>query len=199
MRNMVILVIFLVTSIIVTGFAGCKEEVSPQHLTMRWGIPEEVQGFEGLQKQPEGAEVELVNEDTLKVVWQLEESYILPISSTSEKELEGIRYKGSGVPTHLELEWLDPWERQWYDLGEIPEDMIKAHIREENGQLSIDFGPPEGAAFEKGMTRVIWFRITPTELEEFEFAIYGYLREEGESSVNRVSTILTLQAEVKEK
>jgi len=194
------LVTFLLAFIIITtGFTGCQKEVFPQHLTMRWGIPDDV-GFEGLQREPEGAEVELLNRNTLKVEWYLEESYVIPISATSEKEMVGVRYKGSGIPAHLELEWLDPWERQWYALEEIPEDMIRAEIKEENGLISIDFGPPEGAEFEEDMNRVIWFRITPTELAEFAFDIYGHLPgEEGDPSRERVSNILTLQAEVKNR
>ncbi len=196
------LVIFLFASIMIlaTSFTGCQKEVSPpQHLTMRWGIPEEVRGFEGLQREPEGAEVGLVNRNTLKVEWYLAEKYVLPISATSEKEMEGVRYKGSGIPAHLEFEWLNPWEEQWYALEEIPEEMIRAEIKEEDGMLSIDFGPPEGADFEEGMTRVIWFRITPTELEEFAFNIYGYLPKEEDPSRERVSNTLTLEAEVKKR
>lgn len=194
------LAIFLFTSIIlIITFAGCREEVTPKHLTMMWGIPEEVSGFEGIPREPEGAEVELADENTLIVEWYSQESYLLPVSATSEIEMKGVRYIGSSIPAHLELEWLDPWEEQWYDLEEIPEEMVKTEIEEENGLLSIDFGPPEGAEFGEDTIRVIWFRITPTEPAEFTFEIYGYLPEgeEEDLSPGRISNILTLQAEVK--
>ena len=193
--------IFILVSIIAAiTFSGCREELPQQHLTMSWGIPEEVRGFEGIPRDPEGTEVELADEDTLRVEWHPEESYLLPISATSEIEMEGVRYRGSGIPAHLELEWLNPWEEQWYDLEEIPEDMIKAEVEEENGRFSIDFGPPEGADFGEDTIRVIWFRITPTEPAEFSFNIYGYLPEDEEGlSHGRVSNILILQAEVSER
>ncbi len=194
--------ILIFSSIILAiTFAGCQEDLPQQHLTMSWGIPEEVRGIEGIPRDPEGTEVEVVDEDTLRVEWHPEESYLLPISATSEVEMKGVRYRGSGIPVQLELEWLDPWEEQWYDLEEIPEEMVRAEIEEENGLFSIDFGPPEGAGFEEDTIRVIWFRITPTEPDEFYFNIYGYLPEgeEGDLAHGRVSNILTLQAEVTER
>jgi len=198
-KKMATIIIFA-SIILTTTLTGCQEELPQQHLTMHWGILEEVRGFEGIPRDPEGTEVELVDEDTLRVEWYPEESYLLPISATSEIEMEGVRYRGSGIPAHLELEWLDPWEEQWYDLEEIPEEMVKTEIEEENGLLSIDFGPPEGAGFEEDTIRVIWFRITPTEPAEFSFNIYGYLPEdEGDLSHGRVSNILILQAEVTER
>ncbi len=198
--NKKMLFIVLLISIIVITSTGCREELPQQHLTMSWGIPEKVSGFEGIPRVPEGTEVELVDEDTLNVEWHPEKSYLLPISASSEIEMEGVRYRGSGIPAHLELEWLNPWEEQWYDIEEIPADMIRAEIEEENGQFSIDFGPPEGADFGEDTIRVIWFRITPTEPAEFSFNIYGYLPEdEGDLSHGRVSNILTLQAEVTER
>lgn len=193
--------LLLFISIIIITSTGCQEELPEQHLTMHWGILEEVRGFEGIPRDPEGTEVEIIDENTLRVEWYPEESYLLPISATSEIELEGVRYRGNGIPAHLGLEWLDPWEEQWHDLEEIPEEMVKTEIEEENGLLSIDFGPPEGAAFEEDTIRVIWFRITPAEPAEFTFNIYGYLPEgeEGDLSHGRVSNILTLQAEVTER
>ncbi len=192
-----LLLLFL--SLVMLGIliSGCEEEVPPQYITMRWGIPEEIEGFPGLKRQPQGLEVEHVGEDTLQVLWQTGESYILPISATADQALEGVRYRGQNIPTHLELEWLDPWEEEWYPVEAVPEDRIKAVIEKENGLFTIDFGPPEGADFEEGMNRVIWFRITPTEPAEFAFNIFGYLPDNnGEPSANRVSNILTLQAEV---
>lgn len=191
-----IMVFFIFSVIVSIFFTGCQEEIFTQHLTMRWGIPEEIRGFEGFERKPEGEKVELINQDTLKVEWYSGESYILPISATSEKEMKGVRYKGSGIPVYLELEWLNPWQENWYALDEIPAEMIRAEVREENGLINIDFGPPEGADFGEGTNRVIWFRITPTELAEFTFEIYGYLPAEEESSRERVSNIITLQAEV---
>lgn len=194
-----LLVAFLGIIFAVAGLAGCKAEVESRPLEMKWGIPGEVRGFEGLEREPEGAELELVNEDTLKVSWHAGESYILPISATADKELDGVRYRGRGIPAYLEVEWLDPFERRWYPLGEIPEEKIRAQIKEEDGLLSIDFGPPEGADFKEGTTRVIWFRITPTEPDEFEFEIFGYLPGEKDPLLNRVSNILTLKAGVSEE
>jgi len=201
MNKIMAAIIIFASIILTTILSGCQEELPEQHLTMHWGILEEVRGFEGIPRDPEGAEVELVDEDTMRVEWHTEESYLLPISATSEIEMEGVRYRGSGIPAYLELEWLNPWEEQWYDLEEIPADMIRAEIEEENGLITIDFGPPEGADFEEDTIRVIWFRITPTDPGEFSFNIYGYLPEgeEGDLSHGRVSNILTLQAEVTER
>ncbi len=176
-------------------FASCEEEAIPQYLTMSWGIADEVTAFKELPREPQGLDVTRTDEDTLQVTWEINESYVLPLSATSNKELEGVRYLGSGIPDQLELEWLDPREEIWYPLEEIPEEKVKVIIEDENEQLAIDFGPPEGADFEKGMTRLIWFRITPTEAIDFQFDIHGYLSEEDDIKTP-VSNTLILQAEV---
>jgi len=178
---------------------GCPAETPPQHLTMRWGIPEEVEGFEGLEREPEGVEVDRKNEDTLSLVWHLGDSYILPISATAGEALEGVRYSGENISSHLEIEWLDPREGQWYPLEAVPEDRIKAEIEKDNQFLSLDFGPPQGADFEENMNRVIWFRVTPTELEEVEMEIYGYIAEEEDAATDPVSNTISLEAEIKEE
>ncbi len=185
---------FLVMS---TAVAGCAEEIMVKPLKMVWGIDDQVSGFEGLEREPEGIAVEPVDADILRLTWEAGESYILPISATSEKVLEGVRYLGLGIPHTLEIEWLNPYERQWYDLDEIPEEMVKVNITDENGHYAIDFGPPEGADFEEGMFRVIWFRITPVEPGQLGFDIFGYLPDENEDySPDPISNVLTLEAEV---
>ncbi len=183
--------------VILTIAAGCAEELVPQPLKMFWGIDERVSGFEGLEREPAGVEVEFVDSDILRVTWEAGEGYILPISATSEKELEGVRYLGSGIPYSLEIEWLDPRERKWYALDEIPAEMVKVNIIEESGHYAIDFGPPKGAEFREGLFRVIWFRITPVEPGYFSFDIFGYLPDETEAyPLDPISNVLTLEAEV---
>ena len=197
MRSWVLLVmpVILLAGILV---GGCQVEEDPQHLNMRWGIPEEVTGFEGLEREPQGEEVTKINQDQLEVVWRPGESYILPISSTANKELEAVRYYGENIPSTLEVDWLDPHERQWYPLEEIPQEKIHAEIEQENQLLTIDFGPPQGANFEEDMTRVIWFRLTPQKIEEWEMEIHGYLWEEESPDRQQISNPIKLEAEVTE-
>lgn len=179
--------------------AGCeaeeeKEEVT-EHVTMRWGIPEDVTGFEGLEREPEGEEVGKVNRDRLEVVWHVGERYILPISSTADTALEGVRYYGQNIPDHLEVEWLDPHAREWYPVEEIPEEQVEVHMEQENDVITMDFGPPAGAEFDENMTRVIWFRLTPQVESEWEMEIYGYQMEADNDVDNRISNIITFEAE----
>ena len=191
--NKKLLLVFL--SLVMLGIliSGCEEEVPPQYITMRWGIPGEIEGFPGLERQPQGLEVEQVDEDTLQVLWQAEDSYILPISATADQALEGVRYQGQKIPAHLELEWLDPWEEEWYPVEAVPEDRIKAVIEKENGLFSIDFGPPEGAHFEEDMTRLAWFRVTPREEGTFEFTVYGYQDIDGKpQATNEITARITV-------
>ncbi len=178
--------------------SGCEPEDVEKPVTMAWGIPDEVTAFADLQREPEGIEIEQPDEDTLQVTWEVGESYILPIIATSDRELPGVRYLGSGIPGHLELEWLDPREEVWFPIEEIPEERVKAILEQENDYFTVDFGPPEGADFDEDMTRFIWFRITPAEGDQFEFEIFGYQMDEGEPEEARISNILTLQAEVLE-
>ncbi len=191
------LILLLVILIIVMLSASCTNEVLPQPLQMFWGIDAAVQGFEGLEREPEGLEVESLDENTLQVAWRVGENYILPICATADEELEGVRYLGSGIPQSFEVEWLEPWAGEWYPLHEIPADMINVDIMQEDNFYTIDFGPPEGAEFREGMFRVIWFLITPTEEGLFSFNIYGYLMDVEEAFLHEpVSNILNLQAEV---
>ena len=44
--------------------------------------------------------------------------------------------------------------------------------------------------------RLIWFRITPTMADVFEFTVFGY-QVDGEPEADRVSNVLTLQVEVR--
>jgi len=180
-------------------FTGCEAEEEPGPVTMSWGIPEEVTAFEGLQREPEGVKVEHLDEETLQVTWETGESYILPIMATSEEELTGVRYRGSGIPDHLEVEWLDPRAEEWHPLEEIPLDRVKAVIEEDNDQLLVDFGPPEGADFEEGMNRFIWFRLTPAVVDEFSFEIFGYQINADEPQEARVSNTIKLEAVVEER
>jgi len=176
--------------------SGCEPEVVEKPVTMTWGVPGEVSAFEGLQREPQGVEVEQPDDNTLQVTWETGGSYILPISATSDRELPGVRYQGSGIPGHLDLEWLDPRQEEWFPIDEVPEERVKAVLEQENDYLTVDFGPPEGADFDEDMTRLIWFRITPAEAGQFEFEIFGYqMGEEGPEEA-RISNILTLQAEV---
>jgi len=175
-----------------------EEEVEPGPVTMAWGIPEEVTAFEGLQREVQGVAVDHVDEATLEVTWEVGENYILPITATSDEALTGVRYRGSGIPDHLEVEWLEPRSEQWYPIEEIPLDRVKAVIEPENDHLLVDFGPPEGADFDEGMNRFIWFRITPTVAGEVTFDIFGYQLEEAEPAEARVSNILELHAVVEE-
>ncbi len=197
MRNKGLLVLSMILVIpLALVFIGCEEEVTERPVNMSWGIPDQVTAFEALQREPQGLEVEYVDEETLQVTWEKGESYILPISATSDRALPGVRYQGSGIPDHLELDWLDPRQEVWFPLEEIPEERVKAVIEPKNDHFLIDFGPPGGADFEEDMTRLIWFRITPTAGDQFEFEIFGYQIEEGSPGEARVSNILTLQAEV---
>ncbi len=192
-------IMFIGFVLVVLLIGGCeveeeKEEVT-EHVTMQWGIPEDVTGFEGLERAPEGEEVGKVNQDGLDVVWHVGESYILPISSTADTALEGVRYYGQNIPDHLEVEWLDPHAREWYPVEEIPAEQVEVHIEQENDVIAMDFGPPEGADFDEGMTRVIWFRLTPQVELEWEMEIYGYQMEEDNALGNRISNIIKFEAE----
>lgn len=195
-RTAVLALLAVIMILAVTS--GCADEIVPPDLQMIWGIADEVKGFEGLQREPEGIVVEYVDEDTLQVTWRVGARYVLPISAVADKELEGVRYFGTGIPDSWQVEWLDPRARQWYALDEIPAEMIVLAVEEQNGSFSIDFGPPQGADFAEGMYRVIWFRITPAEADAYGFQIFGYLPAEAEAPADRrvVSNILNLLAEV---
>lgn len=191
------ILLFFITVLLAITLTGCMEEPRSQDLKMFWGIHEQVSGFEDLQREPEGITLEYLDQDTIRLRWQVDNKYILPISATADKELHSIRYLGSEIPSSLAVEWLDPHNRIWYGLDQIPGDMIKLIIEKQNDFFDIDFGPPQGAEFREDMFRVIWFRITPTVTGEFSFRIFGYQFEENtDPDDNRVSNIITLKAVV---
>ncbi len=177
---------------------GCNDIKVEEEVTMFWGIHDHVSGFEGLPRDPEGEKVNYVDNNTLEVTWKSENSYILPISATAEAELTGIRYYSSGIPGSLEIKWLNPREKVWYCLDNIPEEMILFNVTKENGSISLDFGPPQGAEFSEGMFRVIWFKLTPVDSEDFSLSIYGYQSgNQQKQDKRRVSNILVLEASIK--
>ncbi len=181
---------------LIFALTGCEEKSFEEPVAMTWGIPEEVTAFESLPREPQGIKVEEVKNHIVQVTWEVGESYILPITAVSNRELPGVRYQGSGVPEHIKLEWIDPRQEEWFPIEELPEGRVKAIIEQQNDSLTVDFGPPEGANFDEGMTRLIWFRITPSKAEKFEFNIFGYQMKEGEPDKARISNVITLQAEV---
>lgn len=161
-----------------------------------WGIPADVQVFEGAVTEPQGEEVKWDNENHLELTWEKGRSYVLPFSAFSEEELKGVRYTGAGIPADFNLEWKDPWEETWFSFKDLPEEKIKAEIKEEDGFLTIDFGPPGGADFEEGLTRVAWFRITPTETKQFELTVSGYKPFEGNEEKAVVTNLLSAEIKV---
>lgn len=191
-----VLVSFLIASALV--FSACEEVEKPVQLS--WGIPQEMEMFEGAVMEPEGEEVAYLEDEVLELTWHRGESYVLPFSAFSEEGVEGVRYRGSGIPEEAGLEWKDPWEVEWFPFDALPEDRIKADIREENGYLQIDFGPPGGADFEEGMTRLAWFRITPREEGDFELIVHGYVegdenrQEEGPQVTNTIQARVSVEA-----
>ena len=144
---------------------------------LQWGVPDHqaMSGFAGLERSPQ-AEALSRNGDHLSVRWKTGRSYIVPIFASSEHTLQGIRYYGYGIPQHVELEWLDPWNCVWYPLAEIPGQLIHLEVfrSDEHQVLAIDFGPPTGAEFHPAMSRFIWFRVTPRQAGEFTIGIFGY-------------------------
>lgn len=169
-RILILPAVFVMLAVLL--LSACEEVERPVQLS--WGIPEGREMFEGAVMEPEGEEVQYPEAGVVELTWYKNESYVLPFSAFSEEEVPGVRYIGTGVPQNTGLEWKDPWEVEWYPFEALPEDKVKAEIEEENGLLNIDFGPPGGANFEEGMVRLAWFRITPVQEGEFEFAIHGY-------------------------
>ncbi len=169
----------------------------------RWGVPDDVEMglFEGLERDPEAREKHH-EEGRLQVVWEKGESYILPLFAFSEYTLSGVRYFGSDIPRSFRVEWLDPFERTWYPLDEIPPEMVRVEIEPGNGHVSVNFGPPEGAAFAEDKVRFIWFRVTPRAAGEFRSVLFAFQPEDleepeaPESEDEAVSNVLILQAEV---
>ncbi len=170
-----------------------EEEKEVYPVTLYWGIPDDVDmdHFEGLQREVEGEEV-IIDNDDLQLTMETGKSYILPIFAFSEDELEGIRYSGENIPMHVSLEWMEPWNRVWYDFEDIPEEFVISQVTEENGEFHVDFGPPEGALFADQIPRYIWFRMTPEETGEYELTIHGYDPEDGEQVTNTLTCSITV-------
>ncbi len=165
-----------------------------------WGVPEgiEMGPFAGLGRAPE-AEKKRLRDSRLEIVWEKDNSYVLPLFAFSEHSLTGVRYFGESIPDSLEVEWLDPRRREWHPLKEIPSEMIKLETERENDHVSISFGPPEGAVFREGKVRFIWFRVTPHEAGEFESVLFAFQPQETDEAEKRreaVSNKLILEAEV---
>ncbi|TVQ39455.1 MAG: hypothetical protein EA384_06255 [Spirochaetaceae bacterium] len=150
---------------------------APPPVRLQWGVPQQrlVSAFAGLEHRPQ-AEALSRDGDHLTLRWKTGRSYVVPIYASSEDTLQGIRYYGYGIPEHVELEWLEPWNRIWYPLSQIPGELIQLEIfRSPKDQtVAIDFGPPTGAEFHPWMSRFIWFRVTPTLAGEFTIRIFGY-------------------------
>ncbi len=176
------------------ALASC-EVVEERPVELSWGIPEGMEMFEGAVMEPEGEVVERPEEGVLELTWVKDESYVLPFSAFSEEDVQGVRYLGSGIPEGTALEWKDPWEVEWFPFEALPEEKIRAEIREENGFLTVDFGPPGGADFEAGMTRLAWFRVTPAEEGDFELTIHGY-RDNGEEQQEQVTNTIKARVQV---
>ncbi|MFP4180685.1 MAG: hypothetical protein ACLFSA_11585 [Spirochaetaceae bacterium] len=137
---------------------------------------------------PEGEKAYLENEE-LEARWEVGESYVLPMCAYSDHILEGIRYMGKEIPKSLRIEWLDPWNRRWYPLNEIPPDMVLVRIEEEEGKRRISFGPPEGAEFHPGMVRYIWFRVSPEEPGRFTLWFQGFKAERFDGRLEENNTV----------
>ncbi len=170
-RFLPIMVSLFLLTVLFSAIACEKVEEKPVQLS--WGIPEGKELFEGAVMQPEGEELEYLEDQVLELTWHKNESYVLPFSAFSDQEVKGVRYIGAGIPKGAQLEWKDPWEVEWFPFEALPEEKVKAEIADVNGFLNVEFGPPEGADFEEGMTRLAWFRITPKEEGDFELTVQG--------------------------
>lgn len=180
----VLRVLFTAATLLLPIAPACLSAQQTPPVRLQWGVPEHqaLSEFAGLERTPQAEELSR-DGDHLSVRWKTGRSYVVPIFASSEHTLEGIRYFGSGIPEHVELEWLDPWNRVWYRLSEIPNQLIHLEVfRSAEGHapiaddrtVAIDFGPPTGAEFHPEMSRFIWFRVTPTQAGEFTIAIFGY-------------------------
>ncbi len=209
MDKLIILLIGLLTLPGVTGELdeGLMEEQMPVNL--KWGVDESIemgQQFEGLWRHPEGEQVDRVHDRHIEVTWDTNQSYILPMTAYSDHEMEGVRYLGWDIPLDFEVEWLNPWEREWHSLDDVPEELVEARVKKQQDTFILDFGPPEGARFREDLTRFIWFRVTPQDTGAFEFQICGYKEGEAEDqgdsegelnrSKRRVTNIVTIEGQV---
>ncbi len=176
---------------------GMEMPRAPEYpVELTWGIPEDqaMTYFEGLPRTPEGETLDIAG-DILKITMHAGSSYVIPIFAYSPENLEEVRYIGEGIPKHLQIQWLEPWNEYWVDITEIPEEFVVTEITEENDRWSVDFGPPEGALFSDDIPRYIWFRITPKETGSFEMTIHGWVESQPEGK-RQVTNQLVLSAEV---
>ncbi len=186
----------LAVCFLVSALHISSESYMPHPVHLLWGVPDFAQMslFAGLQRTPEGEEVNL-DGHTLKLTWEKGKAYVVPLFAYSDDTLEGVRYTGTGIPQDYSIEWLDPINRVWYPFEAIPEAFVIAHTTFENHKKTIDFGPPEGAEFEKDKYRYIWFRVTPHQRGEAEIRIYGYA-ERPDGTSRRVTPEVVLEASV---
>ena len=186
--------------------AVAKENDSQNRpVILLWGVPDRIEmtTFAGLERSIEAEEIkEGEGPHDVKVLWQKGGAYIVPIFAYSEHILSGVRYFGKDIPSSFSLEWLDPWNREWYPLDKIPSQKI--HLIKEtqnrealNGRYTINFGPPEGAAFSKEKVRFIWFRVTPEKTGNYNISLFGFL-ESDDNHKQQVSNRLVLEAEISE-
>ena len=64
--------------------------------------------------------------------------------------------------------------RRWYPIEDIPSKLILMRSKRRNDHRTIEFGPPEGAAFRHDKVRFIWFRVTPREPGEFSLVLFAF-------------------------
>ncbi len=201
-------------------FADAENPPDEQLVDLVWGVPEEVRmgTFEGLPRHPEdkhsrperSAEGPAADDapragcTSLELVWEKDRSYVLPLFASSEHTLDGIRYFGHSIPIGFDLEWLDVRSGQWYPIDDIPSELILMRSERRNDHRTIEFGPPEGAAFRHDKVRFIWFRVTPRETGEFSITLFAFQpQDEERGSEGRngthpspISAELSLEAEV---
>ncbi len=187
--------ILLTCFILISGVSSASaSSIHTYPLEMRWGIPpgRAVSHFEDLEHEIQGETIRVEN-NLARVTMERGSSYIFPISAYSRDYLSQVRYLGRGIPHSATLEWLDPWSREWYLLDKIPAQAVEVITIDQGASYSIDFGPPEGALFEDGIPRFIWFRITPHTAGNYRISIYGY--RDGPPRT-RVSNTITLECTV---
>ena len=193
-RYGVFLMFLLLSPLGLFGMEMPRPQEYPVELT--WGIPEDqaMTHFEGLPRTPEGEETRHMG-DILEITMRAGSSYVIPIFAYSPDHLEEVRYIGEGIPNHLSVEWLEPWNEYWVDITEIPEEFVVTEITKAHDRWTVDFVPPDGVRFSDDIPRYIWFRITPEEAGSFEMTIRGYVEtESGEK--RQVTNQLVLSAEV---
>lgn len=168
-RGLMLLVVLLVGALIFLYL-----ESGPVHLS--WRLPPEPEFFPGVVRAPQGEQVSAAGQ-RLEATWHRDRAYVLPLSALGRQGHPRVRYLARGVPRSFEVEWLNPWEDTWHALDQLPQDLVQSRVRREQDRpdrVRIDFGPPGGAAFEPGMFRAVWFRITPREAGTFRFDLAGH-------------------------